>query len=614
MGTWENYDQKETHQNLLMLYGYGDGGGGPSREMLQNLPLLKEFPGLPRVKSGTIGGFMSRLEEEAGENLPQWNGELYLEFHRGTLTSQARTKRANRKSEFRLHNAEFLASLAAVHGNPPYPHDSLRTAWELLCCNQFHDILPGSSIAKVYEDTLNDHEKIRETTESVVETALENLTERLNPDVSHVAVNPTSFVGHTTLFEGTLEEGKSFYDPQTGQDIPCQKVENGILVELPSSEPYSLSGLGVRSSERTWPAAVQVEQASEGFILENSLLRVELSPVGEITRLWDKEYQREVIPAGQNANVLQAFEDRPVEYDAWDIEIYYEDKCWPVELMSAASIIEEGPLRCGIMFTRKFRGSKILQKIYLSGNSRRIDFDTFVDWHEQQVLLKAAFPVEVLSPTATYEIQWGSVQRPTHRNTSWDWARFESSAHKWIDLSEGDYGVSLLNDCKYGHDVHENVMRITLLKSATMPDPFADQGEHRFIYSLYPHTGDWRNGTVPAAYDLNNPCVIYPVKTNNQVNPRPESITKLPALVTTDRENVIIETVKQAEDGQGIIVRLYENQRSRGQVNLTCGFPVQHAFITNLLEENEQELPVHENEVRFAIKPFEIITLRLIGS
>ncbi|MEM5776036.1 MAG: hypothetical protein AAGU05_13625, partial [Anaerolineaceae bacterium] len=227
MGTWENYDQKETHQNLLMLYGYGDGGGGPSREMLQNLSLLQNFPGMPRVRSGTIGSYMTRLEREAGPDLPQWSGEMYLEFHRGTLTSQARTKRANRKNEILLHDAEFLAGLASMRRRLPYPHSALRQAWELLCCNQFHDILPGSSIAQVYVDTLRDHNEICEIAQNVIDSSMDELSETLSPEITHAVVNPTSFSGsRVVLFEGPLDDGKAFYDPETGQDVPSQKVEN----------------------------------------------------------------------------------------------------------------------------------------------------------------------------------------------------------------------------------------------------------------------------------------------------------------------------------------------------------------------------------------------------
>jgi alpha-mannosidase len=220
-------------------------------------------------------------------------------------------------------------------------------------------------------------------------------------------------------------------------------------------------------------------------------------------------------------------------------------------------------------------------------------------------LLKVAFPVDVMSPMATFDVQWGNVQRPTHRNTSWDWARFETCAHKWADLSEGNYGVALLNDCKYGYDIHDNVIRLTLLKSATSPDPNADQGEHLMTYSLLPHTGDWRGEVVPAAYDLNNPLIL------RQVSGGTSKVAALDSLVSVSESNVVIETVKQAEDGNGLIVRLYENQRNRGTINLKAGFAVAEAQHCNLLEENDATLAVQDNQVQIDIKPYEIVTLRL---
>ena len=331
LGTWQNYHQKETHQELLTLYGYGDGGGGPTRTMLENMQRMADFPGLPRLSGGSVGGFMSRLED-AGERLPLWNGELYLELHRGTLTSQARTKRANRKNEIRLHDAEFLASLAAVWSAAAYPHADLQTAWELLCCNQFHDILPGSSIAAVYEDAAQDHARIQQITEKVAADAVEKLAQRLDPAVTHLAVNPTSFSGRKlVLFPGSLPPGSEWYDLQTAAALPSQAVDQGTLVSLPDLPAYSLAGMGIRAAGVPAPGNVHVRSMPGGYTLENEVLQLELNTTGELTRVWDKENSREVLPAGERANVLRAFEDRPVQYDAWDIDIYYEDKSWPVD-------------------------------------------------------------------------------------------------------------------------------------------------------------------------------------------------------------------------------------------------------------------------------------------
>jgi alpha-mannosidase len=258
--------------------------------------------------------------------------------------------------------------------------------------------------------------------------------------------------------------------------------------------------------------------------------------------------------------------------------------------------------------------SRYTQRISLSHNSPRLDFAAEIDWQERHVLLKAAFPVDVIAPTATYEIQWGNVERPTHRNTSWDWARFETCAQKWVDLSEGDYGVSLLNDCKYGHDIQDRapeggLIRLTLLRSPTSPDPEADRGRHEFAYSLLPHSGRWGVETMAQAYALNDPLRVYAAEPPVTSYTKPKS---LPSLVSVDRPNVVIETLKKAEDGNGLIVRLYEAMRRRGMVTLNAGFPLSAVYQTNLLEEDQHSLAHEANQVTFPIKPYQIITLRLI--
>jgi alpha-mannosidase len=331
-----------------------------------------------------------------------------------------------------------------------------------------------------------------------------------------------------------------------------------------------------------------------------------MDSLGDITRIYDKQVGREVMLPETHANALLAFEDRPMNFDAWDIDIFYEDRTEKIGGVESITVLEQGPLRAVVEVKRTYRSSQINQKIALYHNSKRIDFDTWVDWHEQHTLLKAAFPVNVMSPMATFDVQWGNVQRSTHRNTSWDMARFETCAHKWADLSEGNYGVALLNDCKYGYDIRDNVMRLTLLKSATSPDPNADQGEHLMVYSLLPHEGDWREVVVQEAYNLNDPLIV------RRVNGGASAAQPSESLVSVNVPWVVIETIKGAEDGNGIIVRLYENQRNRGTITLKAGFAVAEAYHCNLLEENENALPVQDNQLQMDIAPYQIITLRLI--
>ena len=350
---------------------------------------------------------------------------------------------------------------------------------------------------------------------------------------------------------------------------------------------------------------MSVKQLKRKTVLENALLLVELNANGDLTRVYDKQAKREVLAQGEVGNALLAFEDRPMNFDAWDIDIFYEDRTEQVSGVESLTVIEAGPLRVGVEIKRQYRSSRIIQRIYLTRDSKRIDFDTFIDWHEHHILLKAAFPVDVLSPEATFDVQWGNVRRPTHRNTSWDMARFETCAHKWADLSEGNYGVALLNDCKYGYDIHDNVIRLSLLKSATNPDDNADQGEHLMSYSLLPHSGDWRGEVIPAAYDLNVPLILRRVSGASGKE-------SLGSLVSVDADYAVIETVKRAEDGNGLIVRLYEDHRNRGTVTLRTGFPLASAQVCNLLEENDLALTVSGSSVQIDLSPYQIVSVRLI--
>ena len=341
-------------------------------------------------------------------------------------------------------------------------------------------------------------------------------------------------------------------------------------------------------------------------------LSLPLGEAGDFTRIFDKQASREVLAPDSIANQFQSFEDRPSSWDAWDIEIFYDDKMWPAEPAASIEVVEYGELRQTVEIKRRILNSEYTQRISLSHNSARLDFDTHITWNERHILLKVAFPVDVLAPLATYEIQWGNVQRGTHHNTSWDWARFETCAQKWGDLSEGDYGVSLLNDCKYGHDIHDHVLRLTLLRSPTMPDPTADLGEHQFKYRLYPHRGSWHEGTEREAYLLNDPIIVFRSDRGPKAEDRDSStVNGLPSMVSVSAPNVIIETVKGAEDGDGIIVRLYESQRKRGPVQLRAGFEMEAAWETNLLEENESALRVENDTIQLDLIPYQIMTLRL---
>lgn len=603
LGTWQNFQQKELQKDLLMAYGYGDGGGGPTREMLENIEVMKNFPALPQVKQSSVKGFFESIEPlTESKMMPVWNGELYLEYHRGTYTTQARNKRANRKAEFLLHDAEFISTYASLLTKYQYPIANYQQAWKTICLNQFHDIIPGSSIGSVYEESQAQYAELTQNVNRLRDEALQVIASHLDADL--ILVNPTSFTQPALVFVPGDSLQRFSYD---GQPVPAQQADTGVWLDAGEMQPYSVMGLKT-ADPRLENEPSNLPSALDRHILENDFLRVELNSAGDITRIFDKKVDREILPPNAIANQFQAFEDRPKSWDAWDVDIFYDDKMWLAEPAESVKFVENGALRQTIEIKRRVLNSKFTQRISLNHNAPRLDFDTRINWQERHTLLKVAFPVDILTPQATYEIQWGNVTRPTHRNTSWDWARFETCAHKWVDLSEGDYGVSLLNDCKYGHDIHNNVMRITLLRSPTMPDPMADFGEHQFKYSMYPHVGSWNETTQREAYLLNDPIIAH----KSSVPGKQSSMTSLQSLVSCDSPNIIIETIKRAEDGEGLIVRLYESHRNRGIITLKTARPLTRVEKINLLEEKQENLAPIDNEVRFPIKPYEIINLRLV--
>ncbi|HUN23467.1 MAG TPA: glycoside hydrolase family 38 C-terminal domain-containing protein [Anaerolineales bacterium] len=609
LGSWEKLKQKDSQRTLLMSYGYGDGGGGPTREMNENAQILHAFPGVPQIRQGRVIDFFRQLQRESGEQLPTWENELYLEIHRGTYTTQSRTKRANRKNEVSLHNAELLATQASqIAPGYAYPHAQLTHAWRLLCLNQFHDIIPGSSIRQVYVDSAAQHAEIAEISQQICETALDVLAQASGGD--WLLVNPTAFERQDVAF-------------WAGEDLPAmqdgwvQAVAGGWLVGGFVLAPFGRVALKrAVQPNRSLPQTSLNAQAglpAQGIlpVLENDFLRVEFWADGDISRIFDKQHPREVLPPHSRANQFQAFVDRPLNWDAWDIDIFYDDQPYFAEPASQIRVVENGPLRATLEITRKILHSSYIQRVSLTYNQAQLDFVTEIDWQEKHILLKTAFPVQVLAGQASHEVQWGHVQRPTHRNTSWDWARFETAAQKWVDLSEGGYGVALLNDCKYGHDVWQNVLRLSLLRAPTFPDATADEGLHRFAYSLLPHANPPGANLVAshvakAAYCLNNPLLLH-------ANPKPAVIAHFaaqPAWITAP-ENWIIETVKQAEDGAGLILRLYECNRQRGSGVVKFGFAVRQVERCNLMEETLEAVAVQENSVQLALRPFEIVTLRV---
>jgi len=601
----KNFKDHERASRSLLVYGFGDGGGGPTIEMLEKARRLRDFEGLPKVVSEKAITFFEKAEADA-RDLPVWVGELYLELHRGTYTTQAKNKRGNRKSEFLLHDAEFFDAVTlalapkrveqaadpkrAVYDvtglNEPGANThraALDRAWKLVLLNQFHDIIPGSSINWVYRDSDRDYETIRELGESVRESALASL--------------------------GGLVDTRAFKHPAViSNTLGIRRRE---VVDLPDGTPASVDVppcgyVVVEKSDaflRATDIPVKVSASRKGLTLENGMVRVKINAAGHLSSVYDLRAKREAL--AEEGNVFHLHEDIPNKWDAWDVDAFYKEKFETLGGLETLELIESGPLRATVRLVRVFGKSRLEQRIILRGGSARLDFATTVDWQENQKMLKVAFPAAIRAASATYEIQYGHLERPTHTNTSWDLARFEVCAQKWADLSEPGYGVALLNDCKYGHDIQGNVLRLSLLRAPVSPDPVADRGTHEFTYALLPHAGDLRQGRViEEAYALNVPLIVRDTK------PRLGSLPSSHSFFRTSRDGAVIEAVKVAEDGGSVIVRLYEAEGGRGPAVLTTTLPVRKAWRADLLENEQQALTLREGAVRLDLKPFEIVTIK----
>lgn len=606
-------DKGRTH-TWLYPYGYGDGGGGVTTEMLESYRRMGDVNGLPRLQQQFIGEWFPQMAAEA-QDLRTWVGELYLEYHRGTYTTHAAVKQANRQSEWLLRDAEFLATIRPGD-RTDYPRDTLERAWKLVLLNQFHDILPGSSIHWVYEDAAKDYAQVRTLGDGVIAESLQAFTDRFDTSDLTCPVmvwNTLSFTRSGLVSLPWPGEAPVTGLPPRGASTRTQLVEDGgerrLLVEVVDvpSMGYAVYDLQDGELSDNADTAITDEATATEWALENDLVRVELNALGEIVSFLDKALEREVIAPGERGNQLQLFDDFPIHHEAWDIDPFFDEVRRDVGQTATLTIVEAGPLRATIRVERQFTlQARLVQDIRLEANTRRVDFVTRIDWHETHALLKVAFPVHVYAPRATFDIQFGHLERPTHRNTSWDVARFEVPAHKWADVAEGDYGVALLNDSKYGYDVQGNVLRLSLLRAPKSPDPDADMGTHACTYSLLPHRGEVVNSGVPlAGYDVNVPLRAQFVPVQEGALSLTHSYFKL------DKPNLIIEAVKRAEDGDGIIVRLYEAYRRRGTTKLAINGLCGRATRCDLLERDQHEIPVRGGVVEIPFRPFEIITLRL---
>ncbi len=580
-------DPEHSNQSML-LFGHGDGGGGPRKGMLEILKRVKDFQGVPRTEQRGSLAFFESLARNA-RDLPVVVGELYLEYHRGTYTTQAANKRDNRRCEFLLRDVEMLSVLAERLGTWEYPAQELERLWKLVLLNQFHDILPGSSITEVYRDSARDYAEVIEQAGALRSGAVAALTQAAG-DPSQPAE------GLSVLNTCGWERAGVFEAEGCDLEAPQRSYRGNPLLwaKAPSVGVAAVPDLDASCFEAA------VGQDGGRYVLENGLIRAEFLPTGQLVRLLNKQSGRESVDPSAPANQFVLFDDHPVAFEAWDVDVYHLETRCTVPPAAGVRIIEEGPARVGLEFAFEFAPSSLVERVFLACGDGYLQFECEVDWQHRQQFLKVEFPVLVRAMEAAYEIQFGHVKRPTHFNTRLDMARFEVPGHKWADLSEPGHGVALFTDSKYGYAVHGSVMRLSLLRGPNSPDPEADRGRHAFRFACYPHEGDLAQAeVVRRAFEFNNPWQVVGGTLAEK------------SWLSVDSPHLVIDTVKKAEDSDAFIVRLYEAHGTRGRATLRTALPVRQAERVNLLEEDAQPLSLTDGQVKLDFRPFELITLLL---
>jgi alpha-mannosidase len=583
----ENFREKGFLDTFLSLFGVGDGGGGPKEEQIEYGRRMRDLEGCPRTRFGTAREFFGRTRGQQ-EQLPLWSGELYLELHRGTLTSQAAVKRGNRWCEQALRAVEILCAAGQL---AEYPAEDLDRLWKSVLLNQFHDILPGSSIGLTYARARDDH--------AAVLAGCDELMGRIADRRFQSEQNAmTVFQPHAAVFDGAIELPREWagFDITAGNRTIVSQDEDAGPVALVQCNPFEFCTLRKGAPRRE--AALKLT----GPVLENSRIRYEFDAGGRLVRAWDKEAFREVIPADEPGNAFTLYEDRPNDWDAWDIDLFYEDAVVARPRADRMELLEAGPVRQRLRFEFSMDGLRMRQTVILAEGSRRLDFVTEASWTARHRMLRVAFPVTVRAAEASYEIQHGIIRRPTHRNTSWDIARFEAVAHRFVDLSDSNYGVALLNDSKYGHKVLDHVIDLNLLRSPTNPDPDADRGEHRFTHSLYPHIGALEDSDVVAqAASLNCPPLRFPRRAaGGMVFP-----------LRLESDGIALAAFKKAEKSDDRIIRLVETRGRVSSGRLTIVPRTGILVNIDLMEWNESGAPHPCDEsLDLTLQPFEIRTYR----
>jgi alpha-mannosidase len=647
----ESAERNPGTREMLDLYGVGDHGGGPTRAMLDQadhwMAAAKDpESAVPALHYGTAQSYFNDVEKELIPESPEWNyekiaqgwtapagaangamgiptwkDELYFEYHRGVYTSQARQKENIRKSEVATLNAEELAAAAWRLGQR-YPAEKLTENWEKITFNEFHDLAAGSGIATIYRDAQKDFTSVfesdREISQAAVQAVTAEIDTRVKGDTPVLLYNTMAWPRTETVRLRVqlpqTAEGVQMFDAQD-KPLLTQVLDKDeathqftVLTRVEDVPALGYVVLHARAAETTDDAAVKLEQKADSFVLENAKLRLVVDrKTGCFTSLEMLPAKTEFLASGVCGNELQTFVDKPKDYDAWNVDYGTLDHATPISEVDSISVVADGPLRKTLEIARTWQGSHFVQDVWLDAGADEVMVSSHVSWHEKHVLLKAAFPLAATSGKATYEIPFGSIERPTTRNNSWEKAKFEVPALRWADLGNDEQGVSILNDSKYGYDALGNVLRLTLLRSPTWPDADADQGEQAFTYAVYPHSGTWKTAlTMRRGFELNDPVAATQVFAHTGALPAAASWGSV------ENANVTLTAVKKAEDSPALIYRMFEWAGTASAVKLHVAPGAQYAVESNLMETPEREhLSVSGDVVTVPIKPYEILTVEV---
>lgn len=595
--------RKNNRQNSIVdvscgMFGYGDGGGGCTYKQVETGKRIEKLPGMPKTTNGRVADFFKAIDGDF-DKLPVYDGELYYENHRGTFTSQAFIKENNRRGEFMMRNAEILN----VFGGKEYPAEKMEEAWKILLINQFHDILPGTSIHEAMENTREEYAQLRQLGGELVRMGKDGILNKVSVKDDSVLVWNMLTWQTKGIVKAEIPYMAKGIKNSDGKLLTSKVYEeNGKYYIEFLADPVPAFGYGVFTlCDET--AEVENVKVTKNTI-ENKYLKVVIDDNGLIDEVTDKTTGRQILTG--KGNLMTISHDKPIHESAWNMEFDYQMKFWELRDAESVEVVEASPLRGAVRVVRKFHESTITQDIILEKDKPTLDFDTTVDWHEREKVLKAEFPVDIRNRNASCEIAHGAAEYPTHYNTCYDQAKFEFCAHKWADLSEGGYGASIINDCKYGYNVHDNMMKITLLRGPICPDPMGDLGMHHFRYSFYPHAGTWRDAdTVRLGFEEN-------VRLEGEFIGGTGGNDVGHTYAKIEGESVILDAVKPAQDGRGYIVRMYESETRHCTVKASFELEYSKVIECNLMECDEQEIDCENGEFTFKMKPHEVKTFRLV--